>query len=122
MVRLIIRDLTVAAFLFCAAGCLITSHKATHESGIEVGRGTLRQIEPGKTTEQWLLAALGEPTSRAIVRGPDDVHILGYSHEKMKKSRGSLFLLFSGSSKKIDKRTTYFEITNGVVTRYWVEH
>lgn len=121
MLRNVLVDLALAAFLFTAAGCLISTSNSVNESGVRVGGSTLRQIELGVTTEQWLVAALGQPTSRSAVRGPGNVEFLCYSHERVKQSRGKLFLLFSGSSSKVDRSRTCFEITDGVVTRYWVE-
>ncbi len=121
MLRNILRNLTIAGLLFITSGCLLTSHNSVDESGVAVGDSTLRQVRVGETTDSWLLATLGEPTSRRDVRGPGDVEILAYNHEIVRKSRGSVFLLFSGRSHKEQNTTTYFEITDGVVTRYWTE-
>jgi hypothetical protein len=121
MYRSIACNLLIASVLFVASGCLLSTSNSVRESGKPVSASTLRQIELGQTREDWLIATLGEPTSRAQVRGPDDVQILGYNHEVLKKSRGKIFLLFSGSSQQVDRDTTYFEITDGVVTRYWTE-
>jgi len=121
MPQRLLRDLTLAVLLFSLTGCLIHSSSSVDESGKLVGDNTLQQIEPGTTTQEWLLATLGEPTSRSPVRGPGNIEILGYCHERIKKSSGSVFLLFGGSSKNIDRRTTFFEITDGVVSRYWTE-
>jgi hypothetical protein len=119
MFRHLFRNVIVASLLFVASGCLLTSSNKVNESGVKVGAATLRQVEPGKTTEGWLLATLGPPTTRTTVRG--DLQILGYNHEIEKKSHGSVFLLFSGKSHKVDKSTTFFELDRGVVTRYWTE-
>jgi hypothetical protein len=121
MPQRLLRDLALACLLFSLTGCLIHSSSTVDESGKRVGDSTLQQVEPGTTTEEWLVATLGEPTSRSPVRGPGDMEILGYCHERIKKSSGSVFLLFGGSSKDIDRRTTYFETTDGIVTRYWTE-
>jgi hypothetical protein len=119
MFRNLIRNVFIAGVLFIASGCLLTSSNTTDESGVRVGAGTLRQVEVGRTTEDWLLATLGPPTSRNKVRG--ELEILGYDHQVVKKSNGSVFLLFAGSSKKVEKSSTYFELSDGVVTRYWTE-
>lgn len=119
MFRNLFRNLMIASLLFIASGCLLTSSNTTSVSGVKVGAATLRQVEIGKTTENWLVATLGPPTTRTTVRG--DLEILGYNHEVEKKSRGSVFLLFSGRSQKVDKSTTFFELNEGVVTRYWTE-
>lgn len=114
-------NLMLAATLFASTGCLLSTSKHVHESGVAVGSGTLRQVELGETTRGWLLTTLGEPTSRAKVPGEENVEILGYHYEIVKASRGKVFLLFSGSSRKVDHSRTFFELRNGVVTRYWTE-
>jgi outer membrane protein assembly factor BamE (lipoprotein component of BamABCDE complex) len=121
MLRHAFRNLTIASLLFVTSGCLLTTSNSVDESGVQVSASTLRQVELGQTTDDWLVSALGEPSSRATSRVPGDVEIWGYNYERTKKSQGSLFLLFAGSSHKVDRLTTYFEITDGVVTRYWTE-
>lgn len=124
MIRTLFRTvvhLTLAAFLFAAAGCLISSHSTARQSGTAVPEGTLRQIELGRTSEAWLVAALGDPSTRCAVRGPDNVEILCYKHEQIRQSRGSVFLLLNTSSHKVDRAATCFEVTDGVITRYWAQ-
>ena len=121
MHRHIARNLIIASLLFVASGCLLSTSNTVRESGEPVSHSTLRQIELGETREDWLTAALGQPTTRAQVRGPGNIEILTYNHEVMKKSHGSMFLLFNGKSETVDRSTTYFEITDGIITRYWTE-
>jgi len=117
----LLRDLTLACLLFSLAGCLINSSSSVNETGRLVSDSTLQQIEPGKTTQEWLVATLGEPTSRSPVRSPGNVEILGYSHERVRRSSGSVFLLFGSSSTNTNRSTTFFEVTDGVVSRFWTE-
>ena len=121
MFRNLFRNLTIAGLLFITSGCLLTSSNSTKESGVQVGSTTLRQIEVGRTSEDWLIATLGPPTSRVAVRGPGNTELLTYNHALTHKSHGSVFLLFSGSSEKVDKSTTYFEVSDGIVMKYWTE-
>lgn len=121
MIRTIAFDLAVALCIFCLTGCLITSSKQVKETGTPVSSTTLRQVEPGVTTKDWLLATLGPPTSRKCVEDQGNVEILAYQHEVVKTSRGKVFLLFSGSSNTVEAQKTFFEVTDGVVTRYWTE-
>lgn len=121
MFQQLFRNIVIASMFFVASGCLLTTSNSVKESGVEIGESTLAQIEVGKTTEPWLLATLGEPSSRAKVAGEQDVAIFGYNHQVVKASKGKLFLLFSGKSEKVEKADTYFEITDGVVTKYWRE-
>ena len=121
LIRHIVLDLTVAAFLFTATGCLIGTSNSVKESGTPVSGTTLRQVEVGKTTESWLLATLGPPTTRAKVNDQPGVEILTYNHRVVRESHGHVFLLFSGSNEKVDSNRTFFEISDGVVSKYWSE-
>jgi outer membrane protein assembly factor BamE (lipoprotein component of BamABCDE complex) len=106
-------------FLLCAAGCLVTSSSKTTQSGTSVSGVTLDQIRPGETREAWLLASAGEPTSRAKV--DDHTSILRYDHVETRKSGGTIFLLFAGGSTKQKTTSVRFEVTDGVIQRYWTE-
>jgi hypothetical protein len=121
MKRTIAIGIALAAFALTAGGCLITADTSVHESGTAVGQSTLRQIEPGVTTEAWVLATLGDPTERTVVEGQENTAVLRYDHTVRKYSDGTVFLLFSGESDTKRTRRTFFEITDGVVSRYWTE-
>jgi outer membrane protein assembly factor BamE (lipoprotein component of BamABCDE complex) len=121
MLRHVITDLAIAGCLFLLAGCLVTSSSQTRETGTAVSSSTLGQVEPGVTTKDWLLATLGLPTSRTAVDNQGNVEIFSYRHEVVRTSRGKVFLLFSGSSNSVETQKTLFELTDGVVTRYWTE-
>jgi hypothetical protein len=110
-----------AAFLSVAAGCLVTAGSSTQESGVRVSRNTLAQIELGKTTEQWLVAVLGPPTARSPVADRVNVEILRYNHAVSKSGHGTVFLIFSGHSDKSQASSAFFEVSDGVITRYWTE-
>lgn len=47
------------------------------ESGIRLGDKTLEQFKTGETTEDWLIAVVGQPTSRTDL--PEGVSVLRYS-------------------------------------------
>ena len=88
---------------------------------MRVSAATLSQVEPGKTTEAWLLATLGEPTSRTKVECKDNVEILRYEHSVHKSSGGAVLLIFAGGSDHKSRSVAYFEVTDGIVTRAWTE-
>ncbi len=69
-----------AAVCLAAGGCLIVTGNTRHETGVRVSDSTLSQVEPGKTTEAWLLASLGEPTARTRIDCDKKVEILRYEH------------------------------------------
>jgi len=102
-----------------ASGCLVMKGQETSESGVKVTQSTLTQIKPSETTEAWLVAALGEPTSKRDV--DEQTHILRYDHIVTTEKGGTVFLLFAGGESRQEKSTTYFEVKNSVVTRYWTE-
>ena len=67
MVRVVLILAAAALFVMLAGGCLVMGGKEISQSGTRVTGATLNQIEPGVTTREWLLTAIGEPTSRAPV-------------------------------------------------------
>jgi len=109
------------ALLSVASGCLVVSGKSIDESGVKVSGTTLSQVEPGKTTVSWIIAALGQPSARTPVTTDPNIEILRYDYKIRKSSSGTVFLLFSGESENESKTRTYFEITDGVVSKYWTE-
>jgi len=102
-------------------GCLIARSTSVYETGQRVTEHTKHQITIGETTDEWLLATLGEPTDRQTVEDQPNTEIWRYTYKKREESGGAVFLLFAGSSSKSTSTTTYFEVTDGVVTKYWSE-
>jgi hypothetical protein len=107
------------ACLLAAGGCLVTSKSKTTQSGASVSEVTLDQIRPGQTTEAWLIASAGQPTSRARV--DDHTEILRYDHVETRTSGGTIFLLFAGGSTRQTTTSVRFEVTDGIIARYWTE-
>jgi len=103
----------VAASLLLAA-CGST----TRMSGVRIGDETLRQFEPGQTTENWLLAILGPPTTRAAVVGVPSTEVLRYALTE--QSGGGLASLLTGRGSR-NNAVVYFVVTDGVVTRFWAD-
>jgi hypothetical protein len=87
-----------------------------------VSASSLSQIEPGTTSEAWLLATLGQPQERTVVEDPNHrIEIFKYRHNVTKSEGGAVFLIFAGGSTKETTTVTYFEVVDGTVQRYWVE-
>ena len=117
----ILTGVALTAFVFAASGCLITTGSSINEYGTLVTQKTLDQIVLGATSEAWVIATLGEPTDVTTVDGDQNVRILTYEHTVERDSGGTvLFLIAAGSETKSTQRA-YFEITDGVVTRHWIE-
>lgn len=112
------RVLAVGAALIssCAlTGCISSPSKA--ETGIRIGDETLEQFKAGITTQEWLVAILGEPTSWAAVEGVENTKVFRYATGEASSGLGSVF---SGGSTK-NTSVVYFIITDGVVTRFWAD-
>lgn len=110
-----------AAFAIASAsGCLISTSSETYETGHFVSPGELASVEIDHTTEHRLIHQFGEPTIRRSTDRPG-TEILMYEHTKVKKSRGRVLILFSGRNRRVTHQTTCFEVTDGIVTRYWSE-
>lgn len=103
------------------AGCLVTSSNKVEESGIRVSENTLANVEVGRTSGDWLVATLGEPTSRTVVADRPGVEIWRYEHVRTERSAGAVFLIFGGSSSKTESSRVFFELEHGVVRRTWSE-
>ena len=89
----------------------------TSERGVRIGDETLAQFKAGTTTEDWLVAVLGPPSSCAPVRGVEQTRVLRYT--SVEESDGLLSGILGRSVHT--KAVTYFIVTNGVVTRFWAD-
>jgi hypothetical protein len=88
---------------------------APREAGVRIGDETLKQFQVGVTTEAWLVAVIGEPTSSSTVEGVVNTRVFRYS---LGEADGvALF----GSAPIKNTAVIYFVITDGVVTRYWAD-
>ncbi len=106
--------------LLLGTGCsVIHSHSTTKVMGKQVSDQTLARVEVGKTSKDWILATLGEPTASEIV--DESTSILKYASKRIKSSNSTLLFVFDTSSKREEKRTIYFEFKDGILDRYWEE-
>lgn len=115
--RMLFLPATLSAAL--ALGGCISSGSISEFDGPNIGDRTLAEVEPGVTTEAWILAVLGEPTERAVVAGDSgDLEIWKWVRRKLTTTRGSAFVV-SSRSRSEEVRTVYVELKDGVVTRAW---
>lgn len=117
----IITVLGATAFVMAASGCLVVSGNSTYETGTAITQSTLQRIEVGQTTEQWILATLGQPSDRIKIEGQPDMQILKYQHTIHESSGGTVLFLFAGHEDKTRKSVVFIEITDGIVSDYWTE-
>ncbi len=108
-----IRAAACVGVLVAALGCSSPSR----ETGVRIGDATLGQFEAGVTTEAWLIAILGEPTTWSPVEGLPGTKVLRYS---LGEESGGITSWVTGSSSK-NKAVVYFLVTDGVMTRYWAD-
>ena len=108
--------LALAAALF-SGGCLVNSHSRTSYSGRYVGPETMAQIEPGTTRQDFVLATLGEPTSKN--RLDDGSEIWRWEYRRKRSSSGSVFLLLDTDNHTEHDGAAYVQFRDGVVERSW---
>lgn len=103
--------------LLILPGCLVSGNSRQTRSGNYVADSTFNQIKPGQTTEGWVRATLGPPTSKDSLA--DGTQIWKYTYTERRESSGAVFLIFGGHDEKETNGTAYVEIKNGVVTNAW---
>ena len=98
-------------------GCLVTGSNKESGSGTKVSDETFKQIKVNETTEEWVKATLGPPTSDTTMQSGG--HILKYTYTERRESSGAVFLIFGGHDEKTVEHNAFFEIRNGIVTKAW---
>lgn len=105
-----------AVLLFLATGSLLSASGAGADA--DAVEAFLRQhVHPGSTTLSALVKRYGEPATRSVRRAPGETVIVGYHHEAVLRPGFRLLPLLSFPRR--DPADTYFEISDGVVMRYW---
>lgn len=111
---------TLAGAALLLPGCLIGSRTSSRVEGSYVGSETLGSIQPKSTKKDYVLATLGEPTSRASLDNGGE--IWRYCYTRRKDYSGHVFLVFSARNTDDIARTTFVHFdNNGVVERVWQE-
>lgn len=106
--------LTTVAILASTQAC---APSRPMQDGVRIGDETLHQFKPGVTTEAWLLAVVGPPSSTSVVQGVENTRVLRYATGE---TMTGLSALLSGRSQR-NTAVTYFIVTDGVVTRFWAD-
>lgn len=99
------------------AGCLVSSRSSSSVTGDYVGSDAFEEVEVGVTTDEWLIAALGAPTSSTTL--DSGAQVWKWSHTKTSESSGSVLFLFGGSSSHVTAGATCVELCDGVVVKKW---
>jgi outer membrane protein assembly factor BamE (lipoprotein component of BamABCDE complex) len=107
----------LAASTTLMSGCLVAGSSRTYQSGTYVGRGTLAQIEPGKTNEEFVLASLGPPTSKITM--DDGAELWKWEYTRRRSSSGAVFLLLASDTHHESRTVTYILFRDRIVERVW---
>jgi hypothetical protein len=99
----------------------ISSSKNIRYSGLDqpISSSTLKQVKPGDTTKQWLIATLGEPTDEHTT--DQGLEILKYTCKRTENYCFSMFLILTIRDEKERINSVVFEIKDDIVQRYWKE-
>ena len=99
-------------------GCLVSGSGSTTYSGPIVKTTTLEVIREEAMTPDQVVEMLGMPTSTVET---DTGVIYAYASEKVSRSSGAVFLLFSSSSKHKQRSVAYIKFEDGRAVRTWME-
>lgn len=100
-------------------GCLITASTRRSYDGVVPSDETIKEIEIGKTTVEWLIAVAGKPSSREKV--DDHTELLRYEKTATVDKSFFVFLLMQSRVNTSTRETVVFEVVDGVVTKCWAE-
>ncbi len=114
--RVIVTGMFVSSAVLLS-GCLISGSSHETMSGQFVGQSTFAEIEPGRTTDKWVLGALGEPSSKSCL--DDGSSLWKWVYKRDRSSNSSVFLVFGGSSRRETEGATFVQFRDGVVTKAW---
>ncbi len=100
-------------------GCVAGS-SSSKLSGTHIGHNTIGQIEPGVTNKAWVLATLGEPSSKSSLDSADGgTEIWRYEWTHRRKASGWVFPIVVGSSNAETSGKAYVEFEGDTVVRAW---
>ncbi|MCA9299718.1 MAG: hypothetical protein KDA28_11660 [Phycisphaerales bacterium] len=116
---LVMKRLIASAILVTGLGGCIGGHSSSSVSGRYVSDATITRIEPGETSQEWVLAVAGEPTRRTTLSSGNEMWV--WEYHRSKSSRGSVFLLFNSSSKTQVDEAAYVEFRDGIVVDAWTD-
>ncbi|MFO0375909.1 MAG: outer membrane protein assembly factor BamE [bacterium] len=109
--------LAVMSLALPVGGCIVGGSSSTSITGTFVGRETLATIEPGTSTREYVLATLGEPTSKRTLSGGEE--LWRWDYRRVKMSSGYVLVVFGGSSREEVAATTFVHLQGDRVKRVW---
>ncbi len=107
----------VVAASILVTGCVVCE---TDEQYTGIEKDTLKRVECGQTTRDWVVETFGEPSEQILT--DDGGEILKY---KCVRKKDNKFVMFPPpiviKDEKDVEHTVAFEIREGIVQRYWKE-
>ena len=107
----------VVAASILVTGCVVCE---TDEQYTGIEKDTLKRVECGQTTRNWVVETFGEPSEQILT--DDGGEILKY---KCVRKKDNKFVMFPPpiviKDEKDVEHTVAFEIREGIVQRYWKE-
>ena len=100
------------------SGCLINTSSRTENSGKFVSANTLAQLQAGKD-KAYVLALIGEPTSRTMIDGGTEIWKWVYTENK--NSSGHVIFILNSDNQVETQRTSYVEFQNDKVVKTWAD-
>jgi hypothetical protein len=110
------RHIFFAALLFVISGSLLSVSSASSDQHA-VEAALKQHVQAGVTPADQVIARFGQPASREPRRGPGQSEVLGYNHQTVAPKMFPLLPLLSFINDAA--ADTFFEVSDGVVTRYW---
>lgn len=112
----LICTLLAATFL---TGCLIVDNTNRSHRGTLPSASTMKQVEIGTTTVDWLIGAVGKPSSRQEV--DEHTELLRYERVTTVTKQTTIFLILHSQDNSDTSEVTVFEAIDGVIQRHWTE-
>ena len=107
----------LVAMSVLVVGCVVCE---TDEQYTGIENDTLKQVECGQTTRDWVVETFGEPSEQILT--DDGGEILKY---KCVRKKDNKFVMFPPPivirDEKDVEHTVAFEVRDGIIRRYWKE-
>ena len=98
-------------------GCLVGSKNSISESGRRIAPDLLSNITPDQTTETQMLDLLGTPSRTMAADEAGTIYVWDY--KRMEDSRGYVFLVFGGSTERVQQQSVSILVRDGIVRKVW---
>jgi outer membrane protein assembly factor BamE (lipoprotein component of BamABCDE complex) len=118
--RIQARNILTAALLtlaFATTGCVVSSSSTETHTGTQVSDATFSQIKSGVTTNAWVQATLGAPTSKTNLDNGHELWRYDYTSRTVK--RGAVIVLLASDHTTETTQTAFVEFKDGVVVNAW---